>query len=235
LNQLRWGGTPVRYGFTFLSLAMISFIGVFGKLLGSTKPICSTLGSSLFIAITFAQLLFQLALNHQQYFWIGACISIIFSLAILLGMYLISNSKRRLSIAFVALCCLVTLIIPVNSLKWHHLFDEFYEPFFGTQKFSQVLQTSDRTLVVMDDRIYPYFGSQRTRRIIHPLRFFDGATLTASLKSVATPCVVVRQETTKRNVYRYRGAFEFLRKDKEYELIDQIRDVALFRLRPTVD
>jgi hypothetical protein len=209
LNHLRWGYTPVRYGLSFLSVAVMGMMNL-GQTLAMLLP---SRFRSVFVVLVGGLVIWQFLdlcmANHRNHVDLMALIAFDVSVVFLILRFVNGNAKCRFGFCLTGIVgC--TMLVSNISQRWHRELPVHFDRFYGTSLFSEFAILSSQRVVVLDDRTYAFFGSRRQHTVIHPELFID-------LESVRRLCLerdadwVIVRDDPPQQLYRYRGAAESLR------------------------
>jgi hypothetical protein len=208
LNQLRFERTPVRYGLTFLSLAIVAVAAAAEP--AANKRTWRVLIGGLLGTLLAAQ--FGLTLVNPKRgltdevmrglqvqvvdSTLFALIVLLASCAVILGRQI---AQRWITYALAASIAVAAGIGGAAlSFTWHKGFEEHYTRMFEDGVFA-FLARSDlpdgAKVCVLDERSYPFFGSRRQFRVSVPLLLADAAGLRRFLDDHGIEVVVVRAES----------------------------------------
>lgn len=194
LNHLRWAYTPARYGLSFLSIAMVAFVVVLHDI-----SVCRSqlFGRSLRVGFALALISQWAALVRHGWNEFS------FAYVLLLGANLgfagviatqiaamfqhgtpLGHQSTRLHRLFtiggmLAISCLISAGVGAAAKRWHSEFANSYELRFRTPFFEDILheESSRIKILVLDQRIYPFFGSRRQFAVCRPRYLADGLAL----------------------------------------------------------
>lgn len=186
LNMLRWGYSPIRFGLSFLSLAVV---GVLVALQDATTTILRG-GSTIsfgWIAFTTTALnrwllcigvlslaLLQLSMPSVRGIHGDGLVAFLVATDLILVWSLLRMSRRRWPIKsrYVAIAggLASCLLIGAISARWHNQFVGHYDRWFDTRVFSGLLNMpADKVRIcACYYRYYPLFGSRRQFHVCKP-------------------------------------------------------------------
>jgi hypothetical protein len=171
LNQMALQYCPVRYGLTFLSVAVLCLAGVLDSLGG--PPVGRRAVQGLFAAGTAYQ--FASALDRQTapVLDAGLLAAHVFLVGVGLRTFLSrSGLPRMLAVVATAGTLLVAGAVGVHHLseRWHEGFAPFYDRAIADGLFTHIARDlpPGQSICVLDHRPYPFFGSARQYRVCQP-------------------------------------------------------------------
>lgn len=225
LNHLIWAYTPVRYGLCFLSMSVIGCV----TLLSHLKR-----ANHLFQAILVLVVGFQwarLSENHQRQ-----------TQPLMLAMITIDTLTigwilkeffwdRRLARTAIVSLATVAMMVAVAWLSnsWHTGFVAHFKRYTGCDVPQKSTEISDRyTVLVFDQRSYPYFGSGRQNQVIQPAGFHDVMLTEALIKERHVNYVVIRSRP-EYSLSAYEAAWTQMRHVSDLRIFDQSKYVMVYQ------
>jgi hypothetical protein len=205
LDQLLYERTPVRYGLTFLSLAVVA-VALAAELVASerrwrglTRGVLGTLLAAQF-ALTVVNPPRGLTSEVMRGLHVEVGGTTLFALAVLLVGCLVALGGQRAPRCTTWLFT-TSLVVAAGvggaalSSAWHEGFNRHYNKMFRDNVFA-TLTTSGvpdgARLCVLDDRPYPFFGARRQFRVCVPLVLADLSALNRFVADQGIDILVVR-------------------------------------------
>ncbi|WP_146389742.1 hypothetical protein [Allorhodopirellula solitaria] len=218
LNHLRWGYGPVRYGLTFLSMSLITMF-VVGQGLVRKLPVRANTIIALVVGGVVVLQVGMLATRVVRFDLIAAgLIGANFGLASLM-IRVVSSRFRRFEVAKNVLALfLVPGAVFLFSQHWHEGFDEHFNRYDNTNAHSQLNDKSHR-IIVLSNRVYPFFGSQRQNHVLQPMLYYGKDAVAASCEAFGADLVVTRVDNHK-SLARYRASWDDLAADPRFDEIE---------------
>jgi hypothetical protein len=223
LNQLRLGFTPIRYGLGFLCLSLlVLFVVVEDVVRRLWKPLTGVL-ASLLASVVACQLacmlagegVFQASVTDAVYIVSPRETAMLATVAVagLYGGAALIRFAPRPGITLVAVASIFSFACAVASLAdgWHRNFAKFYDRYYMTDAFGHLARTDPggRMICVLDYRSYPFFGSRREFRVVHPFHVGDCDRLAKRLVFRRITHVAVRRDPSSAGPH-YRSASEWV-------------------------
>ncbi|HQU41750.1 MAG TPA: hypothetical protein PK867_03015 [Pirellulales bacterium] len=265
LNHLRWAYTPARYGLCFLSMAALAAAWVLQR--GSEKAAswCARRFGAPPVwqcAITFgcrgivaAGIVWQVYLrvsylhDHSDLrappdLLGAAVVGFYLALAAWLAaeFWRAKLRHRRTFAAATVISLLVGASVGVGALSrhWHAGYARHFDALRGTTVFTRLAKEPTRTIVVLDHRPYPFFGSARQHRVCSPRILTSYEDLIAKLQASRADIVASPPRNTGAVFDRYKQGPEWLRTHgSQFKLVMTTRDFSLFTFQgsapPTAD
>ncbi|HEX7377811.1 MAG TPA: hypothetical protein VF278_11895 [Pirellulales bacterium] len=97
------------------------------------------------------------------------------------------------------------------SDHWHSGYAAHYDTLFGTRVFSHLEEAPAGTIIVLDHRAYPFFGSARQHRVCAPSILTSYAALTGYLDARSPSMVAARHRNEGNPFDRYKPGPEWLK------------------------
>lgn len=172
LNQMHWYYCPVRYGISFLTLAVLALALVLQEILARNRLV-AWLPTAFFLVGGAFQAIFQdQRLNYERT-----------SLVLIAGnLVLVATNWFVITRLWPSVTRALLLIFLVGFLvagawgvghlakKWHRDFAPFYDQMLSPGTFTLLKdEQPDRCICVLDHRAYPFFGSRRQFRVCQPV------------------------------------------------------------------
>jgi len=230
LNHLRWGYGPVRYGLTFLSMAMIAVFVASHALLQSF----SSRANAILALGASAIIVFQIVLLSTRIVGFDLVAACLIGANVGLAALLIRLLKARfpkfrfalVPLAFV----MVSGCVAMLSDRWHRGFAEHFDRYDNTTIYSEGKAATHRILV-LSNRVYPFFGSRRQNRVHQPMLYYGVDAVVSTCEAFDAELVATRVDNHK-ILARYRPCWEELAKDPRFEEMNSASErLRLFRYR----
>lgn len=228
LDQLRDGYLPVRFGLSFLSLAVIGLVRVLEDVGQGLRAFAMRLTGSpgsddgvwlrtlgllpalLFGVASAYQFCLRATYESKSHYLIDSLL-IGFHLMIVVALAYVCwtrwpESQRRLTAGGAALLMAV-VVVAANGLadRWHAGFTPFYDRMFAGDTFSTLAQRDPATtrMCVLTARYYPFFGSYRQYRVSRPTRVPSYVAFRDYLRARDVNVVVIGGDQFARGRYRH--------------------------------
>ena len=224
LNHLLWGYTPVRYGICFLSMSVIGGVTVVSHLQRAQR-LCLAL---LILTVGFQWA--RLCVTHEQQtqpFMLAMvtldCLFVGWILRILFW-------NRRFAGASVVTLATVGMMAAAAWLSnsWHTGLAAHFQSYTGSTVFRQFSIDDDQfTILVLDQRAYPWFGSARQNHVIQPGQFRAADDVTALLRNTDIRYIITRTRPDY-TVFPYEDAWERFGQVPGLTLVDQGHNVRVY-------
>ena len=230
LNQLRWGATPVRYGLSFLTLSLVATVAMISEVFSGLSSRWRIIPVLLFGILAIGQFGHHLFVLHQR-----ELLSVIFiAVPVLIGIQMLpgvmSASSVRIWSGSIIIGSAISIGIAVLSFQWHRDFAGHFNHYYSTLMFSNFALRPSSAVVVLDDRVYAFFGSHRQHSVIHPRLYYGIPNLGCTMTERQSEWVVTRKEN-QRKVYRYSNASEEITASADYQLEKEGRELQLFKFK----
>ncbi len=231
MNHLRWGYTTVRYGLCFWTfVTFLFFLGInsLSQLrFFSSRPF---LMRALFIVVPIQ--IYWTVMNLESFFayrtllW-GLAGGLWLATHLLMCLSSSRGVRYGIEITLVLLHC---YLIGILSDRWHRGLGNHFDRYSQSDVFTS-LGKSPKSLLVLNERSYPFFGSYRQNHIVQPMMFYDvnrvwDAVISGKIDVIAT------QEDASNEIARYRSAGEALEQDARFEAIDILKNGGYRLFRP---
>jgi hypothetical protein len=218
LNHLRWGYGPVRYGLTFLSMSLVAMFVVGQGLVQKFSSRADTIIALAVGGIVVLQV-WMLATRVVRFDLIAAGL---IGANVGLASLLIRVVSTRLPRFEVAKIVLAFTLIPGSvfflSLRWNEGFDDHFNRYDNTNAYSYLRLTSHR-IIVLSNRVYPFFGSQRQNPILQPMLYYGTDAVAASCEAFGADLVATRVDNHK-ILARYRASWDDLAADPRFDEVE---------------
>jgi hypothetical protein len=205
LDQLIYERTPVRYGLTFLSLAVLTVVLAAEQMASNERWRVGTIGVlGALLVMQYGLILVNpergLSAEVMRGLQVDVYDTALFALnVLLLGLVLTLGGPLVPRWTFCSLALAIPIAAGVGgatlSFRWHEGYNLYYQKMFRDEVFD-TLPTSgvpDRAKVcVLDDRPYPFFGARRQYCVSVPLVVPDLAGLLRFVEDHKIDFVVVR-------------------------------------------
>jgi hypothetical protein len=220
LNHLRWGYTPVRYGLSYLCLALIG-ASVTVQTAGGAVPlwhsrhdgatlardetippvrrnVVTLAGVATALIMALAAIQLTLSISRIDTSWVEtAAISanILATWGILFACWQAwPRAKKTLIVVFAVFATSgAGLFVVLEAGRWNHSFFRFYEIKYGTRVLSALLvEPTPSRLCLLDYRCAPFFGPARQFRVCQPEWFSSSEAFAAYLRERRVSHVIVR-------------------------------------------
>lgn len=250
LNHLRWCYTPIRYGLSFLVLALTGLalvlqdLATVGVAAGRRWPGLASLIASCPHVLLCGSTACQLALivwRHEiDIDWITdvlVCTNVLAALLLWRRLREDSRGLRWWTIVSLTGIAVVVGAAGIGRLAraWNEKFTNFYNSNYCTRIFSvlESLEPAPDRLVAFDYRIQPFFGGRRQFRLGQPGRVPSYDWLRRYLDEHGATHVVVRSHERRRpagwDVYQEVGRWVSEHPD-HFELVHRDRTFSLYRV-----
>lgn len=198
LNQLKWMYCPVRYGWSFLSLAVIALAVLVADVTHGLRPnrgrvaevqarfrvqvlfgAIGTVVRTIFVGLFVAAVGAQFVLPWDRLLFWPTDPLIVGSIALLVIANLVvvvhlAERIRRVTTAGVLLimCVAFAVAVGVLSARWHGGHAQFYDQLLSRGTFTRLATELPHgsMVCVLDYRPYPFLGSARQFRVCQPSR-----------------------------------------------------------------
>jgi hypothetical protein len=191
LNQMRWKYCPVRYGLSFISLAIVAgmlvlsdltrglslLMGRLFRLLGGSRierisqNICQILFTLLLTAGTVWQWYHQY--RPERFDLENSALLAVNIVFVVVNLVLVVGCLKRFLGFFLFSACTVilsasTVCLLEASSVWHSGFAEHYDKMMAgdLNRYLETRYTTSTVIAVLDHRCYPLFGSRRQYRVL---------------------------------------------------------------------
>ncbi len=232
LNHLRWAYTPVRYGLTFFSFSVMTlgwWLSQFGR---QSRWIDRGLVCAFAAGLAW-QMVLRVGTPKEFDFGHAGIVSIlVFGWAAFCLLGSITYPRRGQWIVGGVTLAIWMAMVAILSDRWHQGHGQFYG-----HRYASVFLTEEtkvpRRILVLDNLGYFFYGSRRQHHVIQPRHFTDAEDLEAIVESHEIEYVIARRVSGQK-VYQFTGALEALQAAEDrYELVDEGREIRVFRVRPT--
>ncbi len=231
LNHLRWGYGPVRYGITFLAMAVVALfamINLFKRTL--SRRLESWFSWSIGIAI-----LTQIVWLATRVFRFDLVTAALLGANIALAAVLLRLLAARFPLLATMRMPVVIFSISIGvyclSVRWHEGFAGHFDRYHGAITHSAMKDEVHR-LVVLSNRVYPFLGSRRQNVVVQPMLFYGVDAVANSCEAFNADMVATRVDNHK-ILARYRPAWDELAKDPRFESIEtRSNTLKLFHYKP---
>lgn len=210
LNHLLWAYTPVRYGLSFLSVAVIGLALALQTVCGPRSVAAGTVRRRrlalvplvLLGGLTFMQLagtIWEIPYNadrSESYSAALIFVDLLVALAVARIVWMNAPKARHVLIPVLGMTLAAATVLGLERLavSWDEQFDRSYDVFFGSSVFRTL--SSDMTgpgrVCVLDYRCHPFFGPRRQRRVCQPMTVPSYSWLLGYLRDRGVEVVAVR-------------------------------------------
>ncbi|MEJ7592120.1 MAG: hypothetical protein WKF77_11260 [Planctomycetaceae bacterium] len=227
LNHLKWAYTPVRYGLCFLSMSVVGGVTLLCHLKGA-KRLCQIL---LIVTVGFQWA--RLCANHQHQ-TLPLTLAMVTLDCLLIGWILkVLFWNPRFAGATVVALATVGIMAAVAWLSnsWHNGLATHFQSYTGSTVFRQFSIDHDPcTILVLDQRAYPWFGSARQNHVIQPGQFRAADDVLTLLRNTDIRYVITRTRP-EYTVFPYEDAWERMGQVPGLTLADQGHNVRVYSWR----
>lgn len=228
LNHLLWAYTPVRYGLCFLSMSVIAgvtFIANLNRAVGLFRILLLT---------TVGIQWMRLCVNHEDQ--TQPLMLAMLTMDCLAVGWILSSLYRKTHFQQISVITLSTAAMMIAtawlSNSWHTGLAAHFRAYNGGIVIPLDSSFADRrTILVFDQRPYPYFGSARQNQVIQPAGFQDVAHA-KELIDVYNVDYVVTRRRPEYTVYPYEQAWSQMHQVSGMRVIDQMLHVMVYAREP---
>ncbi|RLT08201.1 MAG: hypothetical protein DWI22_08490 [Planctomycetota bacterium] len=224
LNHLLWAYTPVRYGLCFLSMLVIGGVTLVSHLQRAQR-LCLAL---LILTVGFQWARLCVTHEHQTQPFMLAMVTLD---CLLVGWILrILFWNRRFAGVSVVTMATVGMMAAAAGLSntWHTGLAAHFQSYTGSTVFRQFSIDEDPcTILVLDQRTYPWFGSARQNHVIQPGQFRAADDVLVLLRNSDIRYVITRTRP-EYTVFPYEGAWEGMGQVRGLTLVDQGHNLRVY-------
>ena len=205
LNHLIWAYTPVRYGLCFLAMSVIA-----GVTLMASLPVgrIGRLMQAILLTVVGIQWIRLIQTHSHQ---VQPVLQSVLAVDVLMVGLLFARAFKAGRVcraaAVTALMIGITSFVVWISITWHAGLADHFQNYAGLEFFQQLdHEQPPCSILVFDQRSYPYFGSARQHRVIQPSGF-KSLTQARELINRHQPRYVITRTRLEYTVYPYETAW----------------------------
>ena len=205
LNHLIWAYTPIRYGLCFLTMSVIAAVTLIASL--PVGRIGHLMQAILLTVVGIQWIRLIQTHSHQVQPVLQSVLAVDGLIAGLLFVRAFKAGRVRRAAAVTALMIGVTSFVGWISITWHAGLADHFQNYAGLEFFQRLdHEQPPCSILVFDQRSYPYFGSARQHCVIQPSGF-QSLTQARELINRHQPRYVITRTRPEYTVYPYETAW----------------------------